>query len=97
MKASTQAVIKKVGPVGGSGGVVKDMNINGINRIVEISVRHSSVIHALIVRFIQDTGEESTEVWGGRGGNLAEVLPFFISKLIEFQLCEREVKSLISW
>ncbi|XP_078167901.1 horcolin-like isoform X2 [Carex rostrata] len=70
--ASTQVFIKKVGPVGGSGGVMKDMNINGINRIVKISVRHGSVIDGLIVRFLHDNGEESTEVWGGDGGQLAE-------------------------
>ena len=73
MKASTQVVIKKVGPVGGSGGVVKDMNIKGINRIVKISVRHGSVIHGLIVCFLHDNGEESTEVWGIPGRPQTEV------------------------
>ena len=97
MKASTQIVIKKVGPVGGTGGVVKDMNINGVNRIVKISVHYGSVIDCLTVRFLHDNGEESTEVWGLKGGNLEEVPPFLISKLIKFQLCEREVESLISW
>ena len=77
---------------------MKDMNINGINRIVKISVQYrDAIIDCLTVRFLHDTGEQSTEVWGGRGGNLAEVPPFLISKLIKFQLCERELKSLISW
>lgn len=100
MKASTQVVIKKVGPVGGTNGVVNDMNINGVNRIIKISVEHRpDVIDCLTVHFLHDNGEGSTEVWGAplAEANLAEVPPFLISKLIKFQLCEREVESLISW
>ncbi|XP_078158831.1 horcolin-like [Carex rostrata] len=70
--ASTQVVIKKVGPVGGTGGVVKDMNISGVNRIIKISVHYGSVIDCLTVRFLHDNGEESTEVWGLKGGDLVE-------------------------
>jgi hypothetical protein len=70
--ASTQVLTKKVGPCGGGGGAVKDMNINGISRIVKISVRHASAIDALTVRFLRDGREESTELWGGQGGNLTE-------------------------
>ena len=55
---------------------MKDMNINGISRIVKISVRHGSAIDAFTVSFLRDGREESTELWGGQGGNLTEVPPF---------------------
>lgn len=73
MKASTQVVIKKVGPCGGSGGAAKDMNVDGITRIVKISIRHGDAIDALIVHFLRNGSEQSTELWGSRGGRLAEV------------------------
>ncbi|XP_078176384.1 protein GOS9-like [Carex rostrata] len=48
------------------------MNINGISRIVKISIRHGSAIDALTVRYLRDGREESTALWGGNGGNLTE-------------------------
>lgn len=89
IKASPQVITKKVGPVGGGGGAAKDMNINGISRIVKISIRHGSAIDALTVRFLRDGREESTALWGGNGGNLTEVLPFYVHSYTNYtKLCE---------
>jgi hypothetical protein len=81
MQASTQVITKKVGPCGGGGGAVKDMNVDGITRIVKISIRHGWSIDAFSVRFLRNDREESTELWGGQGGNLTEVPPFWILNL----------------
>ncbi|KAJ4773120.1 Carbonic anhydrase [Rhynchospora pubera] len=61
-----------MGPCGGLGGAPKDMDINGISRIVKISVHHGDVIDAVTVRFVRNGREESTEKWGGQGGILTE-------------------------
>ncbi|KAJ1695172.1 hypothetical protein LUZ63_011870 [Rhynchospora breviuscula] len=70
--ASSGKIITKVGPSGGAGGASRDMDITGITRIVKISVRHAVVIDALTVCFLRNGCEESTEQWGGDGGNLTE-------------------------
>jgi hypothetical protein len=72
VQVSTQVLTNKVGPCGGSGGAVRDMNINGLTRIYKISVRHMGVIDALTVHFLRNGHEESTEQWGGPGGKLTE-------------------------
>ncbi|KAJ3688537.1 hypothetical protein LUZ61_017701 [Rhynchospora tenuis] len=66
--ASSGKVFTKVGPCGGLGGAPKDMDLNGISRIVKITVRHGDAIDAVIVRFVRNGREESTEQWGGQGG-----------------------------
>ncbi|XP_078150321.1 agglutinin-like [Carex rostrata] len=70
--ALTQIITKKLGPCGGKGGDAKDMNINGVTRIVKISVRHSSAIDALTISFLRNGVEESTDLWGGQDGKLTE-------------------------
>lgn len=52
-----------------------DMNINGISRIVNISIRHAIAIDSLTVHFVREGCEESTKMWGGQGGNLSAVVP----------------------
>lgn len=59
---STQVLTNKVGPCDGSGGFVRDMNINGITRIAKISVRHDRVIDAPTMHFQRNGHEESTEL-----------------------------------
>ncbi|KAJ3688538.1 hypothetical protein LUZ61_017702 [Rhynchospora tenuis] len=68
--ASSQVV--KLGPCGGGGGSEKNMDSNGITRIVKISIRHGAAIDGFAVRFLRNDREESTEQWGGQGGNLTE-------------------------
>ncbi|KAJ4773121.1 Mannose-binding lectin superfamily protein [Rhynchospora pubera] len=68
--ASTQVV--KLGPCGGGGGSEKNMDSSSITRIVKISVRHGVAIDNFAVRFVRNGREESTEQWGGQGGNLTE-------------------------
>ncbi|KAJ3696682.1 hypothetical protein LUZ61_000387 [Rhynchospora tenuis] len=70
--ASNKEVVKKLGPCGGSGGIEKSMDFNGIDRIVKISIRHAGVIDALTVHFLRNGSEESTQQWGGQGGTLSE-------------------------
>lgn len=76
LKASTQIITKKLRPCGGKGGDAKDMNIDGITRIVKIRIRHSGAIDALTISFLRNGVEESTDLWGGQDGTLAEVQPF---------------------
>lgn len=76
MKASTPAITKKAGPVGGLLGAVKDMDMHGVTRIIKIRVRHSEHIDALAVTYVRNRLEESTGQWGGGAGKLTEVLPF---------------------
>jgi hypothetical protein len=100
VKASTQIIItKKVGPCGGGGGAVKDMNVDGITRIVKISVRHGAAIDGLTVRFLRNGREESTELWGRQGGNMTEVPPFCILNftLVDLNILNEKVEALISW
>ena len=94
IKASIQVLTNKVGPYGGSGGSVRDMNVNGITRIVKISVRHGDIIDALTVRFLRNGHEESTEQWGGEGGKLTEVRIFCISILIDYNFVSDKWKAL---
>ncbi|XP_078150668.1 mannose/glucose-specific lectin-like [Carex rostrata] len=72
VQVSTQVLVNKIGPCGGTGGTVKDMNVDGITRIVKISIRHGGAIDALTVRFLRNGREESTEQWGRSGGQLTE-------------------------
>ncbi|KAJ4786460.1 jacalin lectin family protein [Rhynchospora pubera] len=74
MKASaSNAALKKVGPYGGDGGEIRDMDPSGITRIVKIGIRHGGAIDALIVHFERNGHEESTDLWGTDGGELTEI------------------------
>lgn len=49
------------------------MDVIGITRIVKVSVRHGWPVDASVVGFLYNGKEESTDQWGGQGGNLTEV------------------------
>ncbi|KAJ1702778.1 hypothetical protein LUZ63_002557 [Rhynchospora breviuscula] len=61
--------VKKFGPYGGKVGMVKDMNHNGVNRIVKINIRSGAGICCLTVNYLRNGREESTGPWGGNGGS----------------------------
>lgn len=65
------------------GGGVRDMNINGVTRIVKISICHGHAIDAITVGFLRNGREESTKRWGGPRGGLTEVPPFCIPILTD--------------
>jgi hypothetical protein len=63
-----------VGPCGGSGGSAKDMDLTGVSCIVKVGIRHGATIDALSVCYAREGTIECTDVWGGDGGDLTEVL-----------------------
>lgn len=73
------------------------MNVDGITRIVKISIRHGGAIDALTVRFLRNGREESTEQWGRSGGQLTEVptLCIYILIVIDFNFVSDKWKRLI--
>ncbi|XP_078166224.1 protein GOS9-like [Carex rostrata] len=66
----------KVGPCGGDGGEMKDMNINGVTRILKVNIYYNKHIEALTITFLRDCLLESTEQWGipEWGGSSTEIL-----------------------
>jgi hypothetical protein len=79
----------KLGPFGGAGGEIKDMDPSDISRIVKIGIRHGGAIDGFFVRYVRNGGqEESTDLWGAEGGDLTEV-----TVLLHF-LCHRLVFSI---
>ncbi|KAJ3687900.1 hypothetical protein LUZ61_017064 [Rhynchospora tenuis] len=73
MASASNGALKKVGPYGGDGGEIRDMDPSGITRIVKIGIRHGGAIDALIVHFERNGHEESTDLWGTDGGELTEI------------------------
>ena len=63
-----------MGPCGGFTGTPIDMDVDGITRIVKLTIRHGGAIDALAVDFLRNDREESTGLLGGEGGKLSEVL-----------------------
>lgn len=62
-----------MGPYGGDGGQIREMNTVGITRIVKLGIRHGGAIDGFIVYFERNGSEESTGLWGSEGGELTEV------------------------
>lgn len=88
MQASSQVTIMKLGPCGGDGGGPNDMDINGITRILKISVRHGAAVDALTVCYLRNGHKESTWMWGGNGGRMTEVqtlLQFYCDRFQVFE------------
>lgn len=83
--ASSSAVVVRMGPCGGDGGGARDMDMRGVGRVVRVAVRHGAAVDAMSVLYERNGHEEWTDLWGGPGGTLSEVLHYstsFILKII---------------
>jgi hypothetical protein len=49
------------------------MDVTGVTRIAKIGIRHGASIDSLIIHYERNGHEESTDIWGGQGGQLTEV------------------------
>ena len=81
----------KVGPCGGDGG--EPFSLDNITRIVKIGVYYSTYIHAITITYIVD-GNQKSVTFGGPGGDSAEVPPFCISILIDFNFVSEQCEVL---
>ncbi|KAJ1701140.1 hypothetical protein LUZ63_000919 [Rhynchospora breviuscula] len=68
----SQAIIVKRRVQGSEWYKYRDMDVNGVNRIVKIVIFRGDIIDALIVYFERNGQVENTGRWGGNGGNRAE-------------------------
>lgn len=64
----------KMGPCGGHGGSNRDMDTRGVNRIVQVLIRHAHVIDAFSFLYERNGAEEWSKNWGGDGGRLDAVI-----------------------
>ncbi|RRT40081.1 hypothetical protein B296_00047507, partial [Ensete ventricosum] len=62
------------GPCGGVGGSVRDMGADPGTRIVKVMVRHGLAVDAIRILYQRDGRDEWTDWWGGRGGQLSEII-----------------------
>jgi hypothetical protein len=68
-----------MGPCGGGGGGARDVDTRGVDRVAKVVVRHGdTVVHAVSVLYDRGGRQEWTDLWGGPGGALAEVLHTYV-------------------
>jgi hypothetical protein len=66
-------MVAKMGPCGGAGGGGKDMDTNGVNRIVRVIVNCGHTIDSVSILYERNGLEQWTDRWGGGGGGHNEV------------------------
>ena len=63
-----------MGPCGGGGGgAAPDVETRGVDRVARVAVRHGDTVHAVSVLYERGGRQEWTDLWGGPGGELAEI------------------------
>ncbi|KAJ8512409.1 hypothetical protein OPV22_002843 [Ensete ventricosum] len=70
----SSVVVYTSGPCGGVGGSVRDMGADPGTRIVKVMVRHGLAVDAIRILYQRDGRDEWTDWWGGRGGQLSEII-----------------------
>jgi hypothetical protein len=68
-----QGSLAQIGPCGGSGGVGRDMDMSGVNRVVMVAVKHDATIDSMRVLYERDGLQHWTDWWGDRDGSCDEV------------------------
>ena len=64
----------RMGPCGGGGGAAaRDVDTRGVDRVARVAVRHGDAVHAVSVLYERGGRQEWTDLWGGPGGELAEI------------------------
>ncbi|XP_072964195.1 jacalin-related lectin 19-like [Typha angustifolia] len=63
----------KMGPCGGMGGAARDINVDGVERIIKVRIRHGSAIDAIMVFYDRNGHHEWSDSFGGTGGDLTEI------------------------
>ncbi|WVZ92060.1 hypothetical protein U9M48_038155, partial [Paspalum notatum var. saurae] len=66
-------VVVRMGPCGGCGGGARDVDTRGVDRVVKVVVRHGDAVDAVSVLYQRGGRQEWTDLWGGPGGELAEI------------------------
>ncbi|URD96658.1 UDP-glucoronosyl and UDP-glucosyl transferase [Musa troglodytarum] len=72
--ARKPSVVYTCGPCGGAGGGERDMGADPGTRILKVMVRHGLAVDAIRIMYRRDGRDEWTDWWGGRGGQLAEIV-----------------------
>ncbi|PAN36301.1 hypothetical protein PAHAL_6G272500 [Panicum hallii] len=65
--------VVRMGPCGGGGGGARDVDTRGVDRVARVAVRHGDAVHAVSVLYERGGRQEWTDLWGGPGGELAEI------------------------
>ncbi|RLN05316.1 hypothetical protein C2845_PM13G23220 [Panicum miliaceum] len=65
--------VVRMGPCGGGGGGARDVDTRGVDRVARVAVRHGDAVHAVSVLYERGRRQEWTDLWGGPGGELAEI------------------------
>ncbi|XP_044336036.1 jacalin-related lectin 19 [Triticum aestivum] len=68
-----QGRVVKMGPCGGGGVDVWEMDVRGVDRIVKVVLWHSGAVDAISVLYERDGREEQTRHWGKPEGQRSEI------------------------
>ena len=72
-----QGTILKLGPRGGQHGDSRNMELNGVTRIVKVVVGHEDIVVSISISFLRNGREERTSTWGGSQGVQTDVNIFY--------------------